>query len=385
MRDLNENNITDAVLSSIAKTDDPRVKEVLSAVVRHLHDLAREVRPTHREWGAVIDFLFHAGKISTPERNEFILASDILGVSPLVDIINGPPSGGTEVSVLGPFYGGPGALPADVAVLLIHAINPHGFAWLRRVTEEGADLNRNWIDFNRPLPENPGYDALADAILPGALDGPGLASAQSKLAAWRDKHGEHAFRAILDDGQFKHPFGPYYGGAAPTWARRTLETIIEENRLALRDLVAVIDFHTGRGPYGSGEPICGHRPDTAGRRLTRQWYGDSLTAPCADRTADPRVGLSQYGWLYELGDRVAFISLEFGTYDFETTFKALQADHWLHARGDVTWDCPKTRDIKMPLQRAYYPDRTDCRELVLFRSRQAIGQALAGLADEAGY
>ena len=280
--------------------------------------------------------------------------------------------------------GGPGALPADVAVLLIHAINPHGFAWLRRVTEEGADLNRNWIDFNRPLPENPGYDALADAILPGALDGPGLASAQTKLAAWRDKHGEHAFRAILDDGQFKHPFGPYYGGAAPTWARRTLETIIEENRLALRDLVAVIDFHTGRGPYGSGEPICGHRPDTAGRRLTRQWYGDSLTAPCADRTADPRVGLSQYGWLYELGDRVAFISLEFGTYDFETTFKALQADHWLHARGDVTWDCPKTRDIKTPLQRAYYPDRTDWRELVLFRSRQAIGQALAGLADEAG-
>ena len=280
--------------------------------------------------------------------------------------------------------GGPGALPADVAVLLIHAINPHGFAWLRRVTEEGADLNRNWIDFNRPLPENRGYDALADAILPGALAGPGLTSTQTKLAAWRDKHGEHAFRAVLDDGQFKHPCGPYYGGAAPTWARRTLETIIEENRLALRDLVAVIDFHTGRGPYGSGEPICGHRPDTAGRRLTRQWYGDSLTAPCADRAADPRVGLSQYGWLYELGDRVAFISLEFGTYDFETTFKALQADHWLHARGDVTWDCPETREIKTSLQRAFYPDRTDWRELVLFRSRQAIGQALAGLADEAG-
>ncbi len=120
MRDLNENNITDAVLTSIAKTDDPRVKEVLSAVVRHLHDLGREVRPTHAEWGAVIDFLFRAGKISTPERNEFILASDILGVSSLVDIINGPPPGGTEVSVLGPFY------IADQEILPIGADLVHG-------------------------------------------------------------------------------------------------------------------------------------------------------------------------------------------------------------------------------------------------------------------
>ena len=120
MRDPNETSITDAVLSSIAKTDDPRLKEVLSAVVRHLHDLAREVRPTHQEWAAVIDFLYRAGKISTPERNEFILTSDILGVSSLVDIISSPPSGGTEVSVLGPFY------VADQEILPIGADLVHG-------------------------------------------------------------------------------------------------------------------------------------------------------------------------------------------------------------------------------------------------------------------
>lgn len=104
MRDLTENNITAAVLQTLEKTDDPRTKELLSAVVRHLHDLAREVRPTHGEWGAVIDFLYRAGKMSTPERNEFILTSDILGVSSLVDMVNSPPAGGTEGSVLGPFY-----------------------------------------------------------------------------------------------------------------------------------------------------------------------------------------------------------------------------------------------------------------------------------------
>src|SRR5450432_778045 len=58
------------------------------------------------------------------------------------------------------------SLPAGLGVLLIHAINPYGFAWLRRVTEENVDLNRNWIDFSQPAPENAGYDVLADIAVP---------------------------------------------------------------------------------------------------------------------------------------------------------------------------------------------------------------------------
>ena len=59
--------------------------------------------------------------------------------------------------------GGPEQLPAGVAALMVHAINPHGFAWLRRVTEEGVDLNRNFVDFTAPLPENAG-----DEMYPGS-------------------------------------------------------------------------------------------------------------------------------------------------------------------------------------------------------------------------
>src|SRR3954462_11388356 len=57
-------------------------------------------------------------------------------------------------------------LPADTAVLMIHAINPYGFAWVRRVTEDNIDLNRNFIDHAKPRPENPGYGELRDAICP---------------------------------------------------------------------------------------------------------------------------------------------------------------------------------------------------------------------------
>ena len=59
-----------------------------------------------------------------------------------------------------------GALPAGGGALLIHALNPHGFAWLRRGNEDNIDLNRNGLDFRGPLPENPAYDALHDALLP---------------------------------------------------------------------------------------------------------------------------------------------------------------------------------------------------------------------------
>ena len=280
--------------------------------------------------------------------------------------------------------GGSGALPEGVALLSVHAINAHGFAWLRRVTEEGIDLNRNWVDFAAPLPENPGYDALADAIVPTALAGPAFDAAQARLAAWRDEHGDGAFRVMLNAGQFGHADGLFYGGRAPSGPRRILERIIADYRLAGRARVAVIDVHTGLGPHGHGEPICGHPPGTPGRASARAWYGDSLTEPFLGTSSSaPIVGLSQYGWLAALGDRVTFIALEFGTCDPDTTFQALRADHWLHARGDPAWHDPRTRRIKAALRRAYDPARTDWRELVIFRCRQVVRQALAGLAADA--
>ncbi len=105
MRNLQEDTITDAVLQTIAGTEDPRVKEVMGSLVRHLHAFAREVGLRPEEWMRGIQYLYDAGKMSTPERNEFILTSDILGLSSLVDMIKGRDvTGGTEYSVLGPFF-----------------------------------------------------------------------------------------------------------------------------------------------------------------------------------------------------------------------------------------------------------------------------------------
>ncbi len=105
MRDFDENNITEAVVDRFAATPDPRLKTVMSSLVRHMHDFVRDVEPTFDEWIGAIQFLTRTGHMCSDTRQEFILLSDVLGVSMLVDAINHrQPEGATETTVLGPFY-----------------------------------------------------------------------------------------------------------------------------------------------------------------------------------------------------------------------------------------------------------------------------------------
>lgn len=95
----------EAVISRIGSDTDARLKEIMSAVVRHLHALVKEVEPTNEEWMAAIQALTETGQMCSEWRQEYILLSDVLGVSMLVDAINNrKPSGATETTVLGPFH-----------------------------------------------------------------------------------------------------------------------------------------------------------------------------------------------------------------------------------------------------------------------------------------
>lgn len=103
MRDINQFTITEAVKQSFKTEEGSRLKFLLETFIDHLHDYTREVNLTHEEWMGILMFLYDCGKISTPERHEFILLSDVLGFSALVDMIN-TRGGQTEGSNLGPFY-----------------------------------------------------------------------------------------------------------------------------------------------------------------------------------------------------------------------------------------------------------------------------------------
>jgi len=106
MKDLTPDTITGAVLAQMADTADERLREVMASLVRHLHDFARDVNLTPDEWVRAISFLTRVGQTCTPARQEFILLSDVLGLSALVNLLHdaGATEMGTESSLLGPFY-----------------------------------------------------------------------------------------------------------------------------------------------------------------------------------------------------------------------------------------------------------------------------------------
>lgn len=103
MRNVTKDNITDVFMSYLADDTDPRLREILGSLTKHLHAFAKEVNLSHAEWNTGIAFLEKAGEISDKERHEFVLISDLLGLSSLVDMINASPDG-TSSSVLGPFH-----------------------------------------------------------------------------------------------------------------------------------------------------------------------------------------------------------------------------------------------------------------------------------------
>ncbi|WP_270725883.1 dioxygenase family protein [Shimia sp. Alg240-R146] len=103
MRNVTKDNITDVFMGYLSEDTNPRVREVMGALVRHLHDFARETNLTHEEWRTGIAFLEGCAAIETEDHHEFVLASDVLGLSSLVDMLHSSPTA-TSSSVLGPFH-----------------------------------------------------------------------------------------------------------------------------------------------------------------------------------------------------------------------------------------------------------------------------------------
>lgn len=106
MKDFTVDNLTDEVIKAYqSQTEDPRLRQIFGSMIQHLHNFVKDVELTEGEWFKAIEFLTATGKQCDDKRQEFILLSDTLGVSMLVDAINHPKGGaGTESTVLGPFY-----------------------------------------------------------------------------------------------------------------------------------------------------------------------------------------------------------------------------------------------------------------------------------------
>jgi hypothetical protein len=274
--------------------------------------------------------------------------------------------------------GGHVKLPADTGVLVVHAINPYGFAWTRRVNEDNVDLNRNFVDHDKGYPKNDGYLAIADAILPEQWNEESQAATLAVFASYTQKHGAFALQGAISSGQYTHPDGIFFGGAKPTWSNRTIRQIAREE-LGRTRRVGIIDFHTGLGPFGHGELICAVPPTAKSFARVRAWYGDEMTSPeGGTSTSAVVVGCMTDSFPQELPDaEVTPVAIEYGTYSVPEVLNAVRADNWLHQRGDL--DSPLGRELKADMKERFFASGDKWREMVWTRANQTIGWALKGM------
>jgi len=272
------------------------------------------------------------------------------------------------------------ARDAGVAVLYIHALNPHGFSFLRRVTNENVDLNRNFQDFDRPLPVNPAYTGLHPLLLPAQW--PPAADTQTAIDAWIASHGLLAYQATVSQGQYQFADGLFYGGASPTWSQRTLREVLRTHGRSARR-VAWIDLHTGLGPSGAGERIFACRDDDAALQRARGWWGSAetpLTSIYDGSSTSARLTGLMWGAIYEECPQAEYtgIALEYGTVPFTDVLQALRADHWLHLHPEAPRE--QQQAIRQQMRDAFYVDTDAWRAQVVVQARQAMFQAVDGLS-----
>lgn len=271
------------------------------------------------------------------------------------------------------------ALPKGVAVVMVHAINPYGFAHLSRTTEDNVDLNRNFIDFSQPLPASDTYDEVHPCLLPADWDGPGRLESEQAIARYIAEKGLWAFQCAVTGGQYSHADGLFYGGRAPSWSHRTFKDLIGEHADEASH-VALIDFHTGLGPFGYGEPIATGAVEEKTR--ARRWYGDEVTDPDAgsSTSAPIRGHLSEAFAAVVPAARSTSVALEFGTVPVPDTLGALRADNWLRFHGDR--DSGLGRTIKQRIRDTFYCDFDDWRGMIVARALAITKKAVAGLESE---
>jgi hypothetical protein len=258
-------------------------------------------------------------------------------------------------------------LPANMSLALIHALNPWGFAWQRRVNEKGVDLNRNSVDFLKSLPVNQDYDLLKpDYSAPDAT--------------WSDARWRQAVAA----GQYTDSTGLFYGGSAPSFSRRLVEDLIQHWRIADKQ-VLVLDLHTGLGAFGHGELICDHPANSLASRQAKQCFGGLVTVPAlGDSCSVPLVGLMDYLWHDAMREDGMFLTLEYGTYPFQALINALRAEHLLykyHTQPD--FNDPQVATIRQNLREIFNPASALWQECVLLRARQVIRLAWQHLQGQA--
>jgi hypothetical protein len=308
-------------------------------------------------------------------------ASKLLVVSSACHGVEGFCGSGVQVAALRDPQFRAYAADKGVAILYIHALNPYGFSHIRRTTHENVDLNRNFHDFDQPLPVNVGYREVHPLLFPDTW--PPDAANQAAVQAYIAAKGEKAWQAAITGGQHEYPDGLFFGGTGPSWSNLAVRDVLRNHgRRAGR--IAWIDIHTGLGPSGHGERIFAGRDDATTVARARAWWDGGGRTPVTSiydgSSSSALLTGMLFNALYDECPQAEYtgIALEYGTVPVLQTLHALRAEQWLHAHPEASPELAKT--IKREMLEAFYTDTDTWREQILAQAREAMMQAVDGLA-----
>jgi hypothetical protein len=272
-------------------------------------------------------------------------------------------------------------IPSDLRLVMIHAINPYGFAHRRRVNEDNVDLNRNFVDHSAPYPNNPGYEALADVAAPKLLSFWENTKVRLKLYWYRLKEGKSQLRRAISQGQFSHPEGLFYGGKLVTWSNTTLSTTVKKHLSSARR-VMFIDFHTGLGGYGDAEVIMNVSKESPAYGRAKSCWDEQVRTTVEGESVSVHISGSLKLAIPKMLPQaeVTAVSLEFGTFSVSDVFWALRAENWLHHYGGDAH--PKKEKIKSELLRVFYPKDNAWKRAVWEKGRSVVDKSLICMRKE---
>lgn len=264
-------------------------------------------------------------------------------------------------------------LPRDTVCHLVHAVNPFGFSWHRRVNEDNVDLNRNFIDSFRPLPSSDEFCKFRDFASREIAERRATDDVEAAERYLREV-GEHAYQRSLTMGQYVDKAAIYYGGREPAWSNRAWRRFLSD-ALPGKSLAIHMDIHTGLGPYGTETLIYTRSPQDPGFDLAGSCFGtDELLVPGENLTPEVSGPIPSSFGVYEKDMPVIGVAPEFGTVPLNEMLDVLIEENALWLSGCRSG--PDRRATIGRMMECFCPDDRTWRLGVWRQFARRVGQAV---------
>jgi hypothetical protein len=266
--------------------------------------------------------------------------------------------------------------PPAVKCVLLHGLNPYGFAWLRRVNEDNVDLNRNFLlDDERFEGAHARYaqlDPFLNPARPSSVWEPFTLKALPRIV----RYGVPALRQAIAEGQYDYPRGLFFGGHGPSQAQRLLREYLPR-WLAGSQSVVHLDFHSGLGRRGACQLLIDYSLTDRQRSRLTDWFGSFQAADSSGSSYEAKGGLGRWCVSRSLAPDFLFAYAEFGTYRPIQMLAGLRAENQAHQWGDPS--AQTTLRAKQRLKELFCPADSGWRSRVLEHSMRLAHRALTGL------